>query len=220
MGYMFDIIFLMLLVAFIVTRLYSVFGSHAGEKNLRIVIKPLDKDLEKSIIETLDDKEMSEEKSFIADADIENLAEPDKTLTKIPDFNKDSFLKSAGRVFEMVVQAFSSGNMENVRSLLSKKVNDAFVEAIKYREENSLSSEVDFICFDKSEIKSAKLLKNSVRIVVEFVSEQVNILRDARGEVIEGDDNFVQKITDVWTFERTLNAKNKSWVLVSTKKSV
>ena len=63
-------------------------------------------------------------------------------------------------------------------------------------------------------------MKNSVKIVVEFVSEQVNLLKNADGEIIEGDENFVQKITDVWTFERYLNAKNNNWVLVSTKKTV
>ena len=53
---------------------------------------------------------------------------------------------------------------------------------------------------------------------MEFISEQVNILKNDKGEVIEGDENFVQKITDVWTFERALNAKNNQWILVSTKK--
>ena len=82
-----------------------------------------------------------------------------------------------------------------------------------------MTSEVDFICFDKKEIKDVRFLKNSIKVVVEFVSEQVNLLRNAQGEVVEGDENFVQKITDVWTFERIVNAKNNNWVLVSTKKT-
>jgi predicted lipid-binding transport protein (Tim44 family) len=63
------------------------------------------------------------------------------------------------------------------------------------------------------------MLKNSVKIIVDFDSEQINILKNADGEVVEGDENFVQNITDVWTFERSLNAKSKNWLLVSTKKS-
>jgi predicted lipid-binding transport protein (Tim44 family) len=78
---------------------------------------------------------------------------------------------------------------------------------------------VDFICFDKSEIKDVKILKNSAKIAVEFITEQVNLLRNAEGKVIEGDENFIQKITDVWTFERSLNAQSNKWLLVSTKKS-
>ena len=95
----------------------------------------------------------------------------------------------------------------------------AFNEVIAQRKDEKLTSEVDFICFDKSEIKDVRILKNSVKIAVEFITEQVNLLRNAEGKVIEGDENFIQKITDVWTFERSLNAQSNKWLLVSTKKS-
>ena len=138
---------------------------------------------------------------------------------KIPDFNKDNFMRGACRVFEVVLHAFNSGNITGIKNLLGKKIWDALNQTINFRKENNITSEVDFICFDKSEIKDVKLLKNSAKIAVEFVSEQINILKNSEGEVIEGDENFVQKITDIWTFERALNAKNNQWVLVSTKKS-
>ena len=109
-------------------------------------------------------------------------------------------------------------NIENIKGLVSKKIWTAFNTVIDFRKENHITSEVDFICFNKSEIKDVKLLKNSIKITVEFESEQINILKDADGQVIEGDENFVQNITDVWTFERLFDAKNKNWTLVSTKK--
>ena len=135
------------------------------------------------------------------------------------EFNKEMFLQGARRVFELVLNAFSRGDLLPVKDLVSKKVFEAINGVITERKENNITSEVDFICFDKSEVKDVKMLKNSIKVVVEFVSEQVNLLRNAKGEVVEGDENFVQKITDVWTFERMLNAKNNNWVLVSTKKT-
>ena len=54
--------------------------------------------------------------------------------------------------------------------------------------------------------------------MVKFVSEQVNLLKNAEGEVIEGDENYVQKISDTWTFEKSLNPKINNWLLCSTKK--
>ena len=215
---MFDIIFLTVLVAFIISRLYSVFGSHGREENLRIVIKPIDENTEKNL-EKMAEAQIITTEDMVQNSETSSLSETDKLLATIPAFNKAGFIKGACRVFEMVLQAFSSGELDKIKSLLSKKVYDAFFAAYNYRRENNLTSEVDFICFDKSEIKDVKLLKNSVRIVVEFVSEQVNILRNGDGVVVEGDENFVQKITDTWTFERSLNAKNKNWTLVSTKKS-
>lgn len=221
MGSFVDIIFLMILVAFIITRLYSVFGSNGSEEKVRVIVKPLDKNAEKKLMENISKviKESNKNDNKADIIDFDSLSEPEKSLAKIPNFNKETFLRGACRVFEIVLQAFSNGNITEIKDLVNKKIWEALNQVINFRKENNLSSEVDFICFDKSEIKEVKLLKNSAKIVVEFVSEQINILRNEKGEVIEGDENFVQKITDIWTFERTLNAKNNQWVLVSTKKS-
>lgn len=204
-----DIIFLLILVAALAIRLYSVFGKGENNKNIRIVLKPVRKNSEQEFVDNV--VEMSQTEQFM---------EKNKIMDeKSSDFNKEMFLNGARKVFELVLHAFSSGDLSSVKDLVSKKVFDAFNGTLTERKEKNMTSEVDFICFDKSEVKDVKMLKNSIKVVVEFVSEQVNLLRNAEGEVVEGDENFVQKITDVWTFERMLNAKNNNWVLVSTKKT-
>lgn len=217
-----DIIFLVIVVAFILTRLYNVFGSHAEEKNVRVVVKSVNKETEEQIMreisEVLNEKQDATPKAA-SPADLANMSEQDKLLAKIPAFDKQGFINGANKVFELVLTAFNSGNMESVKELISKKILTAFNEVIAQRKAQNMTSEVDFICFDKSEIKDVKILKNSAKIAVEFITEQVNLLRNAEGKVIEGDENFIQKITDVWTFERSLNAQSNKWLLVSTKKS-
>lgn len=213
-----DLIVLMVLVFFIVTRLYSILGTK-GDENVKIVIKPMNKEAEKELVENLVQIMDEREAKTAPVAEAVAVSAEDKSLAQIPDFNKEMFLNGARKVFEIILLAFGSGNLESTRDLMSKKVWDSLNFALLQRRENHLTSEVDFICFEKSEIKSVKLLKNSVRIVVEFVSQQVNILKNDKEEVIEGDENFVQKITDMWTFERALNAKNNRWILVSTKKT-
>lgn len=204
-----DIIFLLILVAALAIRLYSVFGKGENNKNIRIVLKPVRKNSGQELVDNV--VEMSQAEQFM---------EKNKIMDeKSSDFNKEMFLNGARKVFELVLHAFSSGDLSSVKDLVSKKVFDAFNGTLTERKEKNMTSEVDFICFDKSEVKDVKMLKNSIKVVVEFVSEQVNLLRNAEGEVVEGDENFVQKITDVWTFERILNAKNNNWVLVSTKKT-
>lgn len=213
-----DIIFLMIAVVFIATRLYSVFGTRGNNKNVRVIIKSIDKETEGKLAEDIAQiirENTSNEKTSVA---ADNMSEQDKILSRISEFDKKAFLQGACRVFEMILNAFSAGNIESIKGLVSKKIWDAFSKAIDFRKENNMTAEVDFIGFKKSEIKDVKMLKNSVKIIVEFESEQINILKNAAGEVVEGDENFVQKITDVWTFERSLNAKSKNWLLVSTKK--
>ena len=50
------------------------------------------------------------------------------------------------------------------------------------------------------------------------MSEQINLIKDAGGKILQGDENFVQKINDVWTFEQNLTEHNNMWLLSSTKK--
>lgn len=213
-----DIVFMMFVVAYIISKLYALFGTHGSDKSVRVVIKTTDKNVENKVVEIANLIKEKGGEGKICVSEIKDLPEPDKSLLQIPFFNKDNFLQGACRVFECVFRAFNSGNIDGVRPLMSKKVWDGFNQALQIRKENNWSAEVDFICFEKSEIKDVRLLKNTAKIIVEFVSEQINILRDAEGKVIEGDENFVQKITDCWTFERALDAKTNQWSLVSTKK--
>ena len=202
-----DLIFLFVLVAFLAVRLYGVFGKGEDGKNVRVILKPVNKndgDAVNNVMQIVKAQEAVDKNAALKDE---------------AEFNKEMFLQGARKVFELILQAFSKGELSQIRELVNKKVYEAFDSALAERKEKNMTSEVDFICFDKSEIKDVKFLKNSIKVVVEFVSEQVNLLRNAQGEVVQGDENFVQKITDVWTFERMVNAKNNNWVLVSTKKT-
>ena len=208
-----ELIILLVVALAVLFKLYSSFGTESKGSGVKIVLKPVDKSAEKQILENIsrliDDK----------NEQINTLSAEQNTVVSLEnELNKEIFLNGARKVFELVLGAFSKGDLSPVRELMSKKVYDAFNQAIDERKNEELSTEVDFICFEKSEIKEIKKLKNTMKIVVEFVSEQVNLLKNKNGEVIEGDENFVQKITDMWTFERPLDAKNNLWTLVSTKK--
>ena len=90
MGSFVDIIFLMILVAFIITRLYSVFGSNGSEEKVRVIVKPLDKNAEKKLMENISKviKESNKNDNKADSVDCDSLSEPEKSLAKIPNFNK------------------------------------------------------------------------------------------------------------------------------------
>ncbi|MBY0430730.1 MAG: TIM44-like domain-containing protein, partial [Rhodospirillales bacterium] len=50
-----------------------------------------------------------------------------------------------------------------------------------------------------------------------FVTDQVNILRDSAGNVVEGDPNRVTEVRDLWTFAREVRSKDPNWTLVATR---
>lgn len=148
-----------------------------------------------------------------------NLSEPDKTLSQIPNFNKEKFMQGAKKAFEVIITAFSKGDTATLEMLVNKTLFKKFQDIIEKRSQEGVLAETDFIGFEKAEIKEAKISKNNIaKITVEFISEQVNLLKNSKGEVIEGDDKFIQNITDNWTFEKTITSTNPNWLLVSTKK--
>jgi predicted lipid-binding transport protein (Tim44 family) len=52
---------------------------------------------------------------------------------------------------------------------------------------------------------------------VRFVSKLITATRDAQGNVIDGSPEAVVDVTDVWTFARTLGARDPNWQLVATE---
>lgn len=211
-----DIIFLLIVAALILMRLYSVLGTRPGQKTeIRIITK---EEFEKDYKNIYQEVAQKLKTADISAAEKE-LSALDKTLLKIPDFNKQDFCARVMKVFEMVLDAFASHDEKILKMLLGKKLFDKFQEIIKQRTNDGITAETDLIKVDELSIIDAKIsAKGIARIVVRFISEQVNLLKNAAGEVIEGDENFVQKITDIWTFERDIHSTSPVWLLVSTKK--
>ncbi len=216
-----DIIILLIVVVLIFGKLKSLLGTRPDvsvrqnkitEENAAKIFDMIVKEAEKQK-QALENKESKEEPVTV------ELSETDKVLNKIPNFNKERFINSAKKAFEIIVTSFSKGDTETLESLVSKTLNKKFQEIINQRQAEGITAETDLIGFNEAEITSAKITSDDIaKITVKFVSEQVNILKNKDDEVIEGDENFIQNITDVWTFERCLTSTSPNWLLVSTKK--
>ena len=204
-----DIIFWLFVAVVVLMRLRNLLGTRPeGEK---VIV--LSKDKVKEIIDVLE----KETKNTVP-ARIVPLEGVDAVLAEIPDFKKEVFLKGAGRAFEIIVTAFAEADLETLGALTTKKIFKKFADIIEERKKMKQTAETDVISIKSAEITEAKVLKTQAKVTVKFVSEQVNLLKNALGEVVEGDENFVQTIDDVWTFERDLNKKSNIWLLSSTKK--
>ena len=54
-------------------------------------------------------------------------------------------------------------------------------------------------------------------ITVRFKSDQINLLSDAEGQVLEGDPQTAVEVIDLWTFERDTASQDPNWTLVETR---
>lgn len=210
-GYL-DIIFLLVLVVVIFSKLKSVLGTSAEDAKVIMipreqferVYKELKKSVEGEVAETLD---------------LSMMTPLDRELTKIPNFNKNLFLNGAQKAFEMILSAFSKGDFDTLSNLVNKELLKKIEKIISERKAQGLVAETDLIGFVETNIEAVNFWEgDKVSLVVKFVSEQVNLLKDADGKIIEGDENYVQQISDVWTFEKSLNPRVNNWLLCSTKK--
>ncbi|MFV0625935.1 MAG: Tim44/TimA family putative adaptor protein [Alphaproteobacteria bacterium] len=216
-----DIIILIVLLVVIYSRLKNVLGTRpevhrteisekAAEKIFDIILKEAKKSPENAVIEKGELETIENE---------ENLSELDKNLLQIPHFSKERFINSSKKAFEIIITSFSKGDVSTLENLVSKGLLKKFRDVIEQREKDGIIAETDFVGFELAEIKDAKILKTGIaKITMKFISEQVNILKNALGDVVEGDENFIQNITDIWTFERNLTSTSPNWLLTSTKK--
>ena len=212
-GYL-DIIFLLVLVVIVFSKLKSVLGT--GGEDAKVIM--MSKEQFEKVYNEMKKNAFGESMEN-KDVDVTNLSPLDKELIKIPNFNKNAFIKGAQKAFELILTSFSKGDSKTLAGLVNKELLSKFDTVIDERKETGITSETDLIGFIETEVESVKFTEdNKVNLVVKFVSEQVNLLKNADGDVIEGDENYVQTISDVWTFEKSLNPKTNNWMLCSTKK--
>ena len=210
-GYL-DIILLLVLVVVIFSKLKSVLGT--GAEDTKIIMVP--KEQFERVYKEMKKSAFAENKDNV---DLDKLSPLDRELIKIPNFNKNTFIKGAQKAFEMILISFSKGDLKTLEKLVNTELLTKFNSVIDERKVKGISAETDLVGFVETEVESVNFVDNNkVNVVVKFVSEQVNLLKDVNGEVIEGDENYVQTISDVWTFEKSLNTGVNNWMLCSTKK--
>ncbi|MCW8952724.1 MAG: Tim44/TimA family putative adaptor protein [Rhodospirillales bacterium] len=222
-----DIILFAMIAAFIVLRLRSVLGRRDGTDGSHVdpFRKPpqREKDREDDNVVQLPDRSAEDGQAAPFDND-EAPAEPQTPLaaglTQIkvadPSFDDRAFIGGAQGAFAMILDAFAKGDRKVLGPLLSNEVMANFETAIDEREDRGETLEATLVGFRSVDFLEAGMNGRNAMVTLKFVSEQVNILRDEEGRVIDGDPNAVETVTDIWTFSRDTRSRDPNWSLVAT----
>lgn len=218
----FDIIFFAMVAAFLILRLRSVLGRRTGNENPDRWTSRTPKQTERP--DGADNVTRLPDRTRPADGDAAVDAASgspfDAGLTQIrvadPSFDPSSFLDGARGAFEMIVSAYAQGDTATLRPLLSDEVYDNFTQAIRARAQAKHTHETTLVGIKSAEIVEARMDGRTAVVVVRFVSEQINVTRDAGGSVVDGDPQAIATVTDVWTFSRNTRARDPNWLLVAT----
>lgn len=131
-------------------------------------------------------------------------------------FDVARFLDGADKAFRMIVGAFANGDRTALHSLLSDDTYRAFTQAIEAREAAGHVQVSEIRGMETVAIEEAELRGTVALVTVRFVSDQISLTRDKDGHPVAGTD-AVTEITDLWTFERDLTARDPTWRLVSAR---
>ncbi|MPZ29400.1 MAG: Tim44/TimA family putative adaptor protein [Rhodospirillales bacterium] len=134
-----------------------------------------------------------------------------------PGFEPIGFTGGARAAFTAIVEAFAKGDTAALRPLLDGPTFASFEAAIRGRIERKEKAETTLIGFGASDVSAAELQGTNAIVTVRFVSEQINVLRNAEGQIIDGNPNEVQKVIDLWTFRRDAKSSDPNWLLIKTE---
>lgn len=202
---MIELVIYALLAAFIFSRLYNSLGRSAN-LNLKNLISVLDVSRSREdVVENIEGYIDSNDENSIK-------ATYEQVLKKNKDFSISHFIEGSNIAFELIIKYFNQGNLSQLKSLLDKDLYNNFVEKIKHRKEVYESIIVSVV---SQKILEIKLVKNVVFIAVYFLSEQINFVKNNKGDIISGSTSTINKVEDVWQFKKNVNSSDPSWLLVS-----
>ena len=135
-----------------------------------------------------------------------------------PSFNVGDFLSGARQAYEMIFLAFERGDISEVRDFLDPEVATAFDEVIAERKAQGLKIDSEIVGVRDVELYRATFDRDTRRgeVTVRFLTELTTVVRNAEGEVVEGDPNEIKRQRDTWTFAREMGADDPNWQLVAT----
>lgn len=149
-----------------------------------------------------------------------NLDEKGKeTLQQILQTSKidlDFFLNGAKSAFEMVLKAFSTGDLATLKMLLSEKLYTGFESAVNQKKQQELTLTTNLITIETAEIISVSKFENEAAITLKFTSKQINYICNKDGMVVEGNKSDIAQVNDIWTFKKDLTSPNPNWVITAT----
>lgn len=195
---------------FILFRLFSVLGTRTGHEARH------DNEIARRA-ESGADKHATAEAPESEDRPPKPVSTNERVLRQAdPAFDEAEYLSGARSAYEMIVEAFASGDLRSIRPFISEGVYDAFKGAVVARDEAGHKADVKFVGIEHAALIDAQTDDTWMTAVTEFTSNQVRVTRDGDGNVVDGDPNRIDLVKDRWTFQRKRSSRNPNWVLVAT----
>ena len=190
-----DLILLAMIAGFIVMRLRGILGRKTGHQE-----KSTNDRFSESSIRTIKNEKFT---NFNA--------------KNFDDKAKEEFIKGAKMAYETIVTSFAKGDKISLRPLLNKKIYQNFSDEIDRRKKENLKSELTFVGVRSAKIEDFEKKDNIYTFTVNFVSEIITYKKDKNDKVVEGNQDEIKTVNDVWKFSKNMWSQIPTWNLVETQ---
>lgn len=223
-----EIVLLAMVAAFLGLRLYSVLGKRTGheqEHTPRNVENGSDKRPQDRT--TLDENRdgpipditpassaPAPQPTMIYDAAAESGMRA--IINADRNFDAGRFVEGAKAAYGMILEAYWSGDREQLKELCDDDVYESFVSAIEAREKNGEILENRLVRIEEARISHADYDRRMARITIRFDADIAAVVKDKDGKLIGGSLTDAVDTHDVWTFMRDLSSADPNWILDET----
>ena len=132
-------------------------------------------------------------------------------------FNEKEFISGSRAAFSWIVSAFADGDSVKLEPLLGPKLFKSFEQAIQERVAAGEKLETNIVSIKSAQIDEVSVEGNTATVTVEFISDQIKVVRDSEENIVDGDPDTIESLTDLWTFNRDVTSPNPNWILTRTE---
>ena len=213
-----DIFILAMIAIFIINRLRNSLGKKTGnetdiaqkfsQKPSKFTESNPDKEIEKSKNQVKEAKNIILHKNSSINEKLNNIVKVD------PSFTVENFIDGAKKAFEYILVKYSENDLKSLKNLLAPQILTNFTDQIKLRQKQKQILGITILKIDDPEIIDISIVKNKLCFIkLEFKSQQVQTTKDSNNKIIDGNDNLILNISELWTFSKEIKNKNPNWIL-------
>lgn len=136
-----------------------------------------------------------------------------ETLTEIckidPSFEQKRFLKQCETdIIPNVLEAMTKGDLEILKDWCHEGPYNLFAVPIKQAQQQGYKIESKILDVDNVDLVMGKVMDQGPVLIITFTSQQIMVVKDAQGAVVEGDPDKIMRVTYVWVLCRDPSEPN------------
>ena len=200
-----DIVFLILLAVFIVSRFMGNQLPKDDKKSKKVVKFPED------VIKEVE-KVQKEQKKKVSLKHLEGLSGVKLIEQADKDFKKKEFLSGAELAYQMYYDAINDKDEETLEGMVAPRHFDEIMESVETLESENKKRFVLIEEIENVEIVEAKLHGRTAIIDVKYVAQQTDVIES---EDLSEDDveKAPSEVVSIWTWARSIDSEDLNWEL-------